>query len=65
MIFAQGNSVCGLQLWQVIMNSQSNAASEQLENAFELFNQFSEKLAGSYGDLESHVTRLTKELAQL
>ena len=46
------------------MNSKSNAASEQLENAFELFNQFSEKLAGSYGDLESHVTRLTKELAE-
>jgi two-component system sensor histidine kinase FlrB len=46
------------------MNSQINAASEQLENAFELFNQFSEKLAGSYGDLESHVTSLTKELAE-
>ena len=64
MIFAQGNSECGLNLRQVIMNSQSNAASEQLENAFELFNQFSEKLAGSYGDLESHVTRLSKELAE-
>ena len=36
---------------------------EQLENAFELFNQFSEKLAGSYSDLESHVASLTKELA--
>ena len=46
------------------MSSQINAASEQLENAFELFNQFSEKLAGSYGDLESHVTRLSKELAE-
>ena len=64
MIFAHGNSVCRLKLRQVSMNSQSNAASEQLENAFELFNQFSEKLAGSYGDLESHVTRLTEELAQ-
>jgi two-component system sensor histidine kinase FlrB len=64
MIFAQVSSECGLNLRQVIMNSQSNAASEQLENAFELFNQFSEKLAGSYGDLESHVTRLTKELAE-
>jgi two-component system sensor histidine kinase FlrB len=64
MIFAQGNGECGLNLRQVIMSSQSNAASKQLENAFELFNQFSEKLAGSYGDLESHVTRLTKELAQ-
>ncbi|MFV9614535.1 MAG: sensor histidine kinase [Gammaproteobacteria bacterium] len=46
------------------MNSQMNTASQQLEDAFELFNQFSEKLAGSYGDLESHVTRLTKELAE-
>ena len=64
MIFAQGNSVCGLKLRTVTMNSQINAASEQLENAFELFNQFSEKLAGSYGDLETHVTSLTKELAE-
>ena len=64
MIFARGNGVCGLKLRQVTMNSQINIASEQLENAFELFNQFSEKLAGSYGDLESHVTRLTKELAE-
>ncbi len=46
------------------MNNQINAANEQLENAFELFNQFSEKLAGSYSDLELHVTRLTKELAE-
>ena len=64
MIFAQGYSVCGLIPRPVTMNSQMNKASEQLENAFELFNQFSEKLAGSYGDLESHVTRLTKELAE-
>ena len=40
MIFAQVNSVCGLKLRKVTMNSQINAASEQLENAFELFNQF-------------------------
>ena len=46
------------------MNGQMNTASQQLENAFEIFNQYSEKLAGSYGDLESHVTRLTKELAE-
>jgi len=46
------------------MNSQMNGAGEQLESAFDLFNQFSEKLADSYGDLESHVTRLTKELAE-
>ena len=64
MIFAHGNSVCGLIPRPVTMNSQMNKASEQLENAFELFNQFSEKLAGSYGDLESHVTQLTKELEE-
>jgi len=46
------------------MNSQMNGAGEQLESAFDLFNQFSEKLADSYSDLESHVTRLTKELAE-
>lgn len=46
------------------MNNQSNAAGEQLENAFQLFNQFSEKLAGSYSVLESHVTQLSKELAE-
>ena len=46
------------------MSTQINMAGEQLENAFELFNQFSEKLADSYNDLEGHVTRLTKELAE-
>lgn len=38
--------------------------NEQLEQAFKLFNQFSEKLTDSYTDLESHVTRLTLELAE-
>lgn len=38
--------------------------SVQLEQAFKLFNQFSEKLTDSYTDLESHVTRLTLELAE-
>ena len=46
------------------MYSQINEAGEQLENAFQLFNQFSEKLADSYGDLEQQVTRLSKELAK-
>ncbi len=36
----------------------------QLEQAFKLFNQFSEKLTDSYTDLESQVTRLTLELAE-
>jgi len=46
------------------MNNQINEAGEQLENAFQLFNQFSEKLADSYSDLEEQVTRLTEELAK-
>ena len=46
------------------MNNQINEAGEQLENAFQLFNQFSEKLADSYSDLEEQVTRLTEELAR-
>jgi len=45
------------------MNDQINGAGEKLENAFQLFNQYSEKLADSYADLEAQVTRLTKELA--
>ena len=46
------------------MNSQIAGAEKQLEDAFQVFNQFSEKLANSYSGLESHVARLTKELAQ-
>lgn len=46
------------------MYSQINEAGEQLENAFQLFNQFSEKLADSYSDLEQQVTRLSRELAK-
>ncbi len=45
------------------MNDQINGAGKKLENAFQLFNQFSEKLADSYGDLVSQVARLSKELA--
>jgi len=46
---------------QVTSGQQNN---EQLEQAFQLFNQFSEKLTDSYADLECHVTRLTEELAE-
>jgi len=42
--------------------AETQAPEKQLEKAFELFNQFSEQLASSYSDLESQVTRLTKEL---
>ena len=46
------------------MNSQINGAGKQLESAFQLFNQYSEKLADSYADLESHVSQLSEELAE-
>ena len=46
------------------MNKQINGAGEQLEDAFQLFNQFSEKLADSYSGLESQVVQLTNELAE-
>ncbi len=46
------------------MSSEIISPEKQLENAFELFNQFSEKLAGSYSDLESQVARLTDELVE-
>ncbi len=46
------------------LTAETQAPEKQLEDAFELFNQFSEKLASSYSDLESQVAQLTKELAQ-
>lgn len=46
------------------MSNQITGAEKQLENAFKVFNQISEKLAKSYSGLESQITRLTKELAQ-
>lgn len=46
------------------MNKQMNDVSDRLEDAFQVFNQFSEKLVGSYGDLESQIVQLTKELAK-
>lgn len=39
-------------------------AGEQLENAFNLFNQFSEKLSDSYHDLEAKISCLSQELAK-
>lgn len=45
------------------MNSELNVSGEQLEDAFALFNQMSEKLADSYGDLETQVAQLTSQLA--
>ena len=46
------------------MNCNANASGEQLESAFLLFNQLSEKLAQSYGELEQRVTQLSLELAE-
>ena len=42
--------------------SQSAAAKQQLRDAFELFNQVSERLAGSYGVLQQQVVSLNQKL---
>ena len=47
------------------MNSEANLSGDQLEDAFTLFNQMSARLADSYGDLETQVMRLSKELARV
>ncbi len=46
------------------MNRADNLTGEQLEDAFQLFNQLSETLAESYGDLQIQVEHLSKELAE-
>ena len=46
------------------MNRTDNLTGEQLEDAFQLFNQLSETLAESYGDLQIQVEHLSKELAE-
>jgi len=43
--------------------SQSAANKQQLQDAFELFNQVSEQLTGSYQTLQQQVVSLTRELA--
>lgn len=43
--------------------SQSAATSQQLQDAFELFNQLSEQLQGSYQGLQERVALLSRELA--
>ncbi len=42
----------------------SSLAGEQLEAAFDMFNQLSEQLTKSYGELEAQVTQLSAELAE-
>ncbi len=46
------------------MSSVAKISGEQLEDAFQLFNQMSEKLALSYGELENRVAQLSGELAE-
>ena len=46
------------------MNSVAKLSGEQLEDAFQLFNQMSEKLALSYGELDGRVAQLSAELAE-
>jgi len=43
--------------------SQTAASQQQLQDAFELFNQVSEQLAGSYAALQKKVVSLNQELA--
>jgi two-component system, sensor histidine kinase FlrB len=43
--------------------SQTAASKQQLQDAFELFNQVSEQLTGSYAALQQQVTGLNRELA--
>ena len=46
------------------MNNDVRVSGEQLENAFEQFNQLSKQLTDSYGELEAQVSQLTAELAE-
>ena len=46
------------------MKPEEHLAGVQLEDAFQLFNQISEKLAVSYGDLQIQVEHLSSELAE-
>ncbi len=46
------------------MKREDNLPGVQLEDAFQLFNQLSEKLAMSYGDLETQIAHLSSELAE-
>jgi len=46
------------------MKREEHLTGVQLEDAFQLFNQISEKLAVSYGDLQIQVEHLSRELAE-
>lgn len=46
-----------------MLDSVHNARTEQLKDAFNVFNELSQNLSASYQDLEARVVRLTEELA--
>lgn len=46
-----------------VLNTHSNPAPEDLQQAFQLFNQVSEQLTGAYMELQKQVEQLTHELA--
>jgi len=46
------------------MSASATPTAQQLESAFETFNQIGEQLANSYGDLQQRVVSLTEELSQ-
>lgn len=46
-----------------LMNTDAMRSSSELENAFLMFNKLSERLTGSYQELEVKVAQMTRELA--
>jgi two-component system sensor histidine kinase FlrB len=46
------------------MSATTTATAQQLESAFEAFNQIGVQLASSYGELQQRVVSLTKELSE-
>ncbi len=46
------------------MHGEDNLTDVQLEDAFQMFNQLSQTLADSYGDLQTQVEHLSSELAK-
>ncbi len=46
------------------MSVTNSPTAQQLEHAFEAFNQIGSQLASSYGELQQRVTTLTEELSQ-
>ena len=53
-----------MHMSQANINANTTQHSGQLENAFALFNQLSEKLSDSYHELQGQVATLSGELAE-